>query len=408
MRPGIRGALLSTSAGTVLRARPGVVIRVKSDGVCDIDAPGGRIRVPAVGLAVVAVFSRPRPLAEGIAALETQVAGHQGALELLSTVMTLRSAGVLEGAADLHELQFDAMGEGFAALPSHAALLADGPRTLGWLRALRRAVRPEQVVLEIGAGTGILSTAAALAGARRVFAVESTDVAGVAARVADGNRVGDVVQLVHGWSTAIALSEPADLLVSEILDDDPFQEGVLEATADARQRHLLPGATVIPSRIRLLGVPAELAPEELERHAVTPELLQRWRDQYGIELASLIESMGVGYVVNLLRKHTATWTRLGPPVVLADVDFATDFPTALSTVSELQVSAEGVCHAVLTYFEAQLDEESAVTTDPLRGDGATSWRNPVFVLARPRRVRAGDSLRLAYRYPGSPSLELLP
>jgi predicted RNA methylase len=50
---------------------------------------------------------------------------------------------------------------------------ADIDRTVAFEKALRRAVSPKDVVLDIGAGSGILSVLALRCGARRVIAVES-------------------------------------------------------------------------------------------------------------------------------------------------------------------------------------------------------------------------------------------
>ncbi len=70
-------------------------------------------------------------------------------------------------------------------------MLHDERRTGDYLRALAAAVRPDDVVLDIGTGSGVLAVAAARAGARRVYAVEASDIAEVAARVFEVNGVQD-------------------------------------------------------------------------------------------------------------------------------------------------------------------------------------------------------------------------
>ena len=77
-------------------------------------------------------------------------------------------------------------------------MLDDDRRTEAYLAALTKAVRPEDVVLDIGTGTGVLAVAAARAGARHVYAVEATDIADVAERVFTANGVGDRVTLIRG------------------------------------------------------------------------------------------------------------------------------------------------------------------------------------------------------------------
>ena len=54
----------------------------------------------------------------------------------------------------------------------HLSMLIDEVRTTSFLRAILGAVKPGDVVLDMGCGTGVLSYFACIAGARRVYAVE--------------------------------------------------------------------------------------------------------------------------------------------------------------------------------------------------------------------------------------------
>ncbi len=67
-------------------------------------------------------------------------------------------------------------------LPGPAFGTAEHPTTRACLRLLDSRIRPGDRVLDIGAGSAVLSIAAALLGARRVLALEADDVACAAAR----------------------------------------------------------------------------------------------------------------------------------------------------------------------------------------------------------------------------------
>ncbi|HMR10127.1 MAG TPA: 50S ribosomal protein L11 methyltransferase, partial [Polyangiaceae bacterium] len=155
-------------------------------------------------------------------------------------------------------------------MPIHAAMLGDEVRTLAWLNAVRAQVRPGDVVVDVGTGTGILAVAAVQAGARHVYALEASSCIGAARALIDANGVADRVTLIRGWSTALELPERADVLVSEILDDDPFGEGILEVTADSWQRHLKPDARQLPRALTLYGQLVEMDEETLRTHTWTP------------------------------------------------------------------------------------------------------------------------------------------
>ena len=65
----------------------------------------------------------------------------------------------------------------YRSLQNHEPMLLDTVRCQAFQQALREVVTPECVVLDIGAGTGILSVFAAQAGARAVYAVERSPIA---------------------------------------------------------------------------------------------------------------------------------------------------------------------------------------------------------------------------------------
>ena len=77
-------------------------------------------------------------------------------------------------------------------------VIRDRVRTGAFQRAIDSVVRPGDVVLDVGAGSGILSMFAARAGAARVYAVERTTVAVLAQDLAAANGLADIVQVIHG------------------------------------------------------------------------------------------------------------------------------------------------------------------------------------------------------------------
>ena len=59
-------------------------------------------------------------------------------------------------------------------------------------------VRPGDIVLDVGAGTGILSLFAARAGAARVYAVEQTSIAVLAQQLAAANGFDEIIHVIQG------------------------------------------------------------------------------------------------------------------------------------------------------------------------------------------------------------------
>lgn len=382
------------------------MLRVRSDGECEIDAPAGRCLLGPQTLPVLGAFATPRTAQQAIALLEPQLAGRRGAVDLLGTIVQLVRAGALEPEGDHARFAGDAEREGFGALPIHVAMLDDAVRTEAWLAAVGRIVRTDDIVVDVGSGTGILAIAAARAGARRVYAIEATASAGVARAMAAANGVADRVTVIRGWSTLVELPERATVLVSEVLGDDPFREGVLETMADATRRLLAPDARIIPRRVRVLATPVEVDAADREREIVTPASIARWNERHGLDFSPLVDAMTPGTVASVAAKRAGAWRRLGEPTLVVDIELGPHSPEHFEVDARLKATRAGVCHGIVLHFEAELTDELVVSTDPACPGSASHWMNPTLFAACPRPLAIGDQLTLRYRYPGAPSAEI--
>ena len=66
------------------------------------------------------------------------------------------------------------------------------------------------VVLDVGCGTGILSMFAARSGAKRVIAVDASDIADKARRIVEANDFSDVITVIKGKVEEITLPDGID------------------------------------------------------------------------------------------------------------------------------------------------------------------------------------------------------
>jgi ribosomal protein L11 methyltransferase len=118
------------------------------------------------------------------------------------------------------------------------------------LRAVEEFVQPGARVLDVGAGSGILSIASARKGAASVEAVEIDPVAAsVCAQNVERNRVGDIVGVRTG-SLEERTDQPVDLILANITIAT-----LLELHQNLAE-HLRPGGLAV-----LSGVLAERADE---------------------------------------------------------------------------------------------------------------------------------------------------
>lgn len=394
---------MGLSADTVLHRVPELDVSLTPTGEIEIYTAGTGRRFGPNALALLDVFSVSKSLGEGIAELTPRLPGGQAYDEVLATVTQLLEAGILlmnprppgRSARPYPFGWYDSPGV-------HARILADRKRRTAFLEAMAEVIRPGDVVLDLGTGSGILAVAAVRAGAARVYAVEPSNMGASAVRVFEQNGVADRVTLVEGWSQQRSLPEPADVLTFDLVGSEPLQMGILEITLDAGQRLLRPGARVIP-RTLSLGLVLVQAPEQLrEAYFYSERQIEDWRRWYGIDfsplrdaacretVAAFVEPAEANELVRLSRT-TEAWR--------IDLDALPSAPFCRAD-AEIEVSEDGLCCGVLGVSSIELSQSVRFVADPEDSGDAPHWMAPLWLAARPFRVKTGDRVRVTYIYHG--------
>ena len=263
-------------------------------------------------------------------------------------------------------------------LIEHAGYFRDSHKLTAYQRALDDVVRPGDVVVDLGAGTGLLGLMAARAGAGRVYMVDRGSILGVAQEIASRNGFADRMVPIRGTSTEIVLPELADVVVCDQIGGFVYDAGVLEYFNDARRRLLKPDGALVPGRFTLhvapvcapgpradvdvwASNPAGFDTAAVHRLAINTE----WHvEASAIELASDPAAMGDIEASSLERvANTATFT----------FDEAT-------TVDGL-----------LGWFDAELAPGIHLTNAPHADDRMQRWCN-FYPVERPLEIAPGDTL----------------
>jgi len=142
-------------------------------------------------------------------------------------------------------------------LDEHREYLADAVRVSAFRQAIEEVVTPGDVVLDLGAGTGILGLMACRAGAKRVYAVDEGPIIGLAREIAWANGFQDRITHIKGLSTRVELPERVDVVLADQVGRFGLESGILEYFADARARFLKPDGVMIPGEIGLVVAPVE-------------------------------------------------------------------------------------------------------------------------------------------------------
>lgn len=261
----------------------------------------------------------------------------------------------------------------------HNDMLADETRMTCFLRAILKSVRPGQVVLDIGTGTGILAYFACLAGASHVYALEQGPVVELAMAISRRNGYENRITFINDWSTQIELPEAVDVIVTETLGNVGFDEGILGWVIDARKRFLANGGLIIPATVELVAAPVESG--DLYGDVGT------WLDGfYSVDYTPVRPLV----VNNLLWADIPSESLLSKPATLARAELAQVTSTDVSGESSFVVGRDGILHGLGAWFKAELTPDIKIDlAPPLQ---APSWDHAFMPLERPLRVSAGDQL----------------
>jgi protein arginine N-methyltransferase 1 len=323
--------------------------------------------------------------------------------------------GFMRASADFHDLLkndfFEFQNEAsqnfgfhsgkFDSFPVHIRMLNDKARTLAFQKAIRATVGPTDIVLDIGTGNGILAATAAMAGAKHVYAVERTEFIEVARAVFKANGLADKITLIKGDSSNISLPEKATVLVSEIIGNDPFDEGILRTFNDANQRLLTDDAKVIPQSISVFAVAVEAPAHKHNQLQITASNLHNWKEWYGIDFSAFLDFNDDREVHKLSQKSAAVknWNLLSAPLELAHIALKNKNNKVEAIEKPLALNGNGMLNGVLLYFETHLSENNVLSLHPNQVADSNHWSCPLF-LVEGKQVHAGEVVKLNYALKG--------
>ncbi|GAA5864847.1 hypothetical protein JCM3774_004248 [Rhodotorula dairenensis] len=296
----------------------------------------------------------------------------------------------------------------------HEIMLKDRVRTLAYRSfILHPANKPRfegKVVLDVGCGTGILSMFAAKAGARKVYAVDASNVAYKAMRNIKANGLEQTISVIKGKVEEINLPEKVDVIISEWMGYCLLYECMLDSVLYARDKYLQPDGLMVPSQTSIL----------LSGYAGQPwydDRVKFWDDVYGfdmqamkdkIEDEAIIEVVDDGEVVTNEVSIADIYTQTA---TIASLSFSSPFSFSVTRAPASSPDATSfTLHALLAHFDTYFTSAPRVADSSLREksvreaegevffttgawDTPTHWKQTMLVLAQPLKVAIGDVLQ---------------
>lgn len=277
----------------------------------------------------------------------------------------------------------------------HELMLNDSLRMTAYEAAIKRAVRPGDLVLDLGTGTGILAQWALEAGAERVFGIEVNDrILALATERIRTCGFENRFEPVHALSYDARLPQPVDIIISETIGNFGDNEDCHHILTDARTRFLKPGGRMLPERLTTFFVPvsspkAHAQIEEGKCKAISEvHALDKLLSRLEID-----DPFAVYYDVVLPES-----AYLSSPRRARRFDFTTgkSEPT-YRVVVRFPVTTDGLLTGFKGYFIAHLAEGVIVDIsgwDIDRRKASDSWKHSYLPIRKPIEVRRGQTITL--------------
>ncbi|RKP13122.1 S-adenosyl-L-methionine-dependent methyltransferase [Piptocephalis cylindrospora] len=280
----------------------------------------------------------------------------------------------------------------YAHYEIHEQMLKDRVRTESYRDFMyeNKNAFKDKVVLDVGCGTGILSMFAARSGARRVIAVDNSDIIHSARKIAKENGFDEEqLTFIRGKIEEIELPvQTVDIIISEWMGYFLLFEAMLDSVLTARDKYLAPGGFMAPS-----GSSIHLT--LLEDEEYYNDRYTYWNDVYGFKMLTMRDPLFNEAGVDVV---DGSGIISDSPSCLRDFDLnkvsspELDFTAPFS----IPVSRDARLHAFVGYFDIDFRGESSkpvdhpITFSTSANTTSTHWKQTILPLRNPLTLEAGD------------------
>ncbi|KAJ1289389.1 hypothetical protein BS78_02G160600 [Paspalum vaginatum] len=269
----------------------------------------------------------------------------------------------------------------------HEEMLKDVVRTKTYQNVITQSsfLIKDKIVLDVGAGTGILSLFCAKAGAKHVYAIECSQMADMANEIVKSNGYSDVITVIKGKVEEIELPVPkVDVIISEWMGYFLLFENMLNTVLYARDKWLADDGVVLPDK-------ASLHLTAIEDAEYKEDKIEFWNNVYGFDMSCikkqammepLVDTVDANQIVtNCQLLKTMDISKMTP----GDASFTVPF--------KLVAERNDYIHALVAYFNVSFTKCHKLmgfSTGPR--SKATHWKQTVLYLEDVVTICEGETL----------------
>ncbi|KAJ8925517.1 hypothetical protein NQ315_009356 [Exocentrus adspersus] len=278
--------------------------------------------------------------------------------------------------------------ESYEDLDVHKLMLQDKPRNKAYKDAIfsNKDSFKDKVVLDVGAGTGILSVFCAQAGAKTVYAVEASNIYKIAEETVKENQCENIIKVINKRIEDVVLPEKVDVVVSEWMGFYLLHEAMLDSVITARDKYLKPDGLMFPDSATLYSVPCSV-----------PSMFEFWEDVDGVSMKHFGSKIRRKASEKPLTEVVPPEALLCDPEVVVWLDLREVTYDDIKSVKMRHVAVankqgkyQGICLWFTCTFPSTLTEPVTLSTEP--EEPFTHWKQTTIILPQSIQVEEGSPI----------------
>ncbi|ONK80688.1 uncharacterized protein A4U43_C01F20630 [Asparagus officinalis] len=269
----------------------------------------------------------------------------------------------------------------------HEEMLKDIVRTKTYQKVIYQNsfFLKDKVVLDVGAGTGILSLFCAKAGAKHVYAIECSQMADMAKEIVQVNGFSNVITVLKGKVEEIELPVPhVDIIISEWMGYFLLYENMLNTVLYARDKWLVNDGIIFPDK-------ASLYLTAIEDAEYKDDKIEFWNNVYGFDMSCIRKQAMMEPLVDTVdQNQIVTNCQL---LKMMDISKMTPGDASFTAPFKLIAERDDYIHALVAYFDVSFTrchKLMGFSTGP-RSRG-THWKQTVLYLEDVLTVCEGEAV----------------
>lgn len=278
----------------------------------------------------------------------------------------------------------------------HALMLDDKIRMTSYEAAIKDVVKQNDVVAEIGTGTGILAKWALEAGAKKVFGIDiNKKILDLAKKRIEEANFSDKFIPINKISYEVELPEKSDVVLSEILGNLGDNEDMTPILNDARKRFLSTGGIFIPKNVETYLVPVS---SEKIHQQINEKKCRGISNKY--DLQELLDKLNIKNQFDIYYDAIVPIkTYLSKPILAKSFRFDGMDEAEYQTEIIFEIDKPGLLTGIKGYFVADLSDNVRLDIsgdDILNRKTSDCWKHCYMPIESPISVESKDTLQIIF------------